>query len=145
MYAKFKERQKKLEEALVRRLGEQRQKAKEKEEQEFREKIDLAGKVEANGGLWKTVDQMQEEYRKLKENPKMGKGKLLEVIKSQILYRKKVLKQSVHAGKDWTFSNGGRMMLTPLSSNCPTSFSNLCHDILEKKHCIAKSILSSCN
>ena len=50
-----------------------------------------------------------------------GKGKLMDAIKTQMAFRRKVLHQAVHDTKDWVYSQNGSMHdVTELSTKLKT-------------------------
>ena len=102
-----KERARKIEEVLAKRLADQARVLAEKEEKVVREKEAL-GKVEAAGGLWRSGIQMEEALKKIQEEARgAGKKESIDALKNQLSYRKKVLQQTGNS-KDWTFSENGR-------------------------------------
>ena len=104
MKATFKERALKLRQKLESRLQQQQREKAEKEAQQLRDKMALQTKVEALGGLWQSVNQMEAALQVMKDNARgEGKKKRLDAIKAQMSYRKKVLQQPASAS-DWTFS-----------------------------------------
>ena len=64
----------------------------------------LQSKVEEQGGLWQSVDQMESALQAIKDGARgEAKKKRIDAIKAQMSYRKKVLQQSASA-TDFTFS-----------------------------------------
>ena len=104
----FKERTKKIEQVLERRLQEQARELVEKEERCMREKEQLVSKVESVGGLWKSGSEMEVALARIQEKARrLGKKESLDALKNQLSYRKKILLQAGNP-KDWTFSENGR-------------------------------------
>ena len=70
----FKERTKKIEQVLERRLQEQARELVEKEERCMREKEQLVSKVESVGGLWKSGSEMEVSMARIQEKAhRLGK------------------------------------------------------------------------
>ena len=107
--AKFKERQdilrQKAEEAMKRKQDE----AHQKEQQRLAEVDALREKVNDLGGVWKTEAQVDEALAKVKRGARGGKGKLVEAVKTQIAYRRKVYRQKLTDSKLWNFSENGHI------------------------------------
>ena len=100
----FKERALKIRQELESRLQRQLQEKAEKEAQQLRDKMALQSKVEEQGGLWQSVDQMESALQAIKDAARgEAKKKRIDAIKAQMSYRKKVLQQSASA-TDFTFS-----------------------------------------
>ena len=99
----FREREQKIAELRATRQREKREQLRAKEENKLRERALLIDKVEELGGLWKNEDQVKEGLAKVK-----GKGRLVEALKAQINFRRKVLQQQVLDQKDWTFSENSK-------------------------------------
>ena len=107
----FKQRQAKLEETLQRRIREQQEEKAAKEQKALREKEDLVAKVEAAGGLWRSEEEVESRILRIGESARgQGKKQILDAIKHQISYRRKILLQSTASGKDWTFSENGKAL-----------------------------------
>ena len=107
--ALFKERSAKLNETLQRRLQEMQNEKAAREEKIMREKENLVAKVEAAGGLWKTEEEVEAGVKRIKESVRgEGKKQILDALKHQISYRRKILLQSTENAKDWTFSENGK-------------------------------------
>ena len=102
MKEKYQERSQQLQQELQSRLQQQQQEAAAKEERERKERMALVRKVEAIGGVWQSIEQMNESLS-LISSKKLN----LDAIKAQMTYRKKILRQSV-AAKDFAFSESGR-------------------------------------
>ena len=103
----FKERQailrQKAEEAMKRKQEE----AQQKERQRLAEVDALTDKVNEMGGVWKTEAQVDEAMAKVKRGARGGKGKVVEAVKAQISYRRKVYRQKLTNSKLWNFSENG--------------------------------------
>ena len=111
MKEKFKARAKELEQELARRQQQQQQEKAAKETKEVEKKQALIDAVGDIGGLWKTVEQMDQELTKLREESRgEGRTKRVAAIKTQINYRKRVLVQNAAERKCWIFSENGRSL-----------------------------------
>lgn len=109
MYAKFKARQEAMEEERKANIQRLKEEARLREEKQMVDLMTLAVKVDKIGGLWTSEEAVNKELEKIKEEVRgEGKGKLLDAIKTQMAYRKKVLKQPVKEARDWTYSENGR-------------------------------------
>ena len=111
MKAKFKERQQKIMEVRAARLRERQEQEKAKEERALKKRVELLQKVEMLGGMWKSVAELEEGLKKVKGSARgEGKGKLLDALKTQIDFRRKILQQPVVDAKDWTYSENGKAL-----------------------------------
>ena len=107
--AKFKERQLALKEAAEQALEQRKNKAREDEQKRIYELVDLMAKVNGVGGIWKTSLEVDAGLSKVKQAARRGaKGKLLEALKNQLAFRKKVLKQQLSDPKLWSYSEKGQ-------------------------------------
>ena len=107
--ARFKERQSALKQAAADALQQKKVKAQEDEQKRIYELVDLTAKVNGIGGLWKSADQVDAGLAKVKQEARGGaKGKLLDALKVQLAFRKKVLKQPLTDAKLWSYSEKGR-------------------------------------
>ena len=104
----YKERQEQLvaarRESVLRQRAEQERKQREKAE----EISNLCVKLHELGGLWKTDEDIDAGIRRL--NGK--KGVILDAIKTQLHYRRKVMEQKLADSKLWNFSEG-RVQFSP--------------------------------
>ena len=90
-------------------MEQKKNEAMKKERQRLAEIDSLTDKVKALGGLWKTGAQVDEELGKVKKGSRGGKGKLIEAIKVQLSYRRKVYRQQLSDAKLWSFSENGHI------------------------------------
>ena len=98
--AQFQERERKIAELRAVRQHEKREQLQAKEEKKVRERAQLIDRVEGLGGLWKTEEQVREGLTRVKPSERgEGKGRLLEALKNQINFRRKVPQQQVHDQK----------------------------------------------
>ena len=106
---KFKERQLALKQAAEDALQARKDKALADEQKRIYELIDLTVKVNGVGGLWNSSLDVDAGLTRVKGDARgSGKGKLLEALKSQLSFRKKVLKQQISDAKLWSYSEKGR-------------------------------------
>ena len=83
--------------------------ARRKEQQRIAELAQLIAKVNALGGLWLSEKEVDEGINRAKEGARgAGKGKIMDALKAQISYRKKVYCQKISDKKLWNFSENGR-------------------------------------
>ena len=95
------------------RQREKREKKRAKEEEKVRERAELDSKKEELGGLWRTVEQIDEGLARVKAGRGEGKRRMLDALKVQIQFRRKVLLQPVLEAKDWTFSENSKPLDVP--------------------------------
>ena len=107
--ATYKQRQEKI--IIDRRASLQR--LREQKEQQQRNKaadvLNLCVKVNTLGGLWESDIDIDEGIRKL---PDSKKATVLDALKSQMQYRRKVMEQKLADVKLWNFSEA-RTQFTP--------------------------------
>ena len=90
-------------------LQQRKDKARADEQKRIHELVDLTVKINSLGGLWKTSMEVEEGLAKIRGAARGGgKGKLLEGIKTQLAFRKKVLRQPLSDPKLWSYSEKGR-------------------------------------
>ena len=107
--AKFKERQMALKLAAEQALQHRKDKARADEQKRIQELVDLTVKINSLGGLWKTTMEVDKGLAKIKGAARGGgKGKLLEGMKTQLAFRKKILCQPLSDTKLWSYSEKGR-------------------------------------
>ena len=76
-----------------------------KESQRVAELVELDNKVHLLGGVWKTVAEVDAGLAAVKQGARGGgKGKMVEALKTQINFRRKVLRQRLDDLKLWNFS-----------------------------------------
>ena len=86
---KYQERDKQRKQLLESRLQQQQQEKLAKDTRESNKRLELAQKIEQCGGLWQSGQQMAESLSKF-----ATKKLKMEAIKTQIQYRKVILRQS---------------------------------------------------
>ena len=75
----------------------------------MQELMTLVAKVEQLGGLWISPEAVDSALSELQHSGRgQAKGKQVEALKTQLTYRKKMLRQPVVDPKQWTFSENGR-------------------------------------
>ena len=112
LISQFKERKKDIEEGQKRRLEEQQEEVRQKEEKAAAEKAKLVARVEEMGGVWQSGEEVDEKIKAIKEGSRGESiGKVREALKTQINYRRQILKQPVKVPGDWKFSVNGRPCL----------------------------------
>jgi hypothetical protein len=91
--SKFKERQNAIRVEREAIFEAQKEAAQRKEQQQYQALYELSEKVEIQGGLWKKEEDVDTAIEKIEESGR-GKclGKKLEAVKTQMLFRKLVLK-----------------------------------------------------
>ena len=105
----FRERELEIAKVRAERLEAKRAKMKKKEEDKANERLRLQEQIE-DVGLWKSEEAVTVGLAKVKESARgEGKGKLLEALKRQINFRRKVLRQPILDPKDWAFSEGQKL------------------------------------
>ena len=98
-----------MKQAAEQALEQRKNKAREDEQKRIYELVDLMTKVNGVGGIWKTSLEVDGGLARVKQAARGGaKGKLLEALKIQLAFRKKVLKQQLSDQKVWSYSEKGR-------------------------------------
>ena len=111
----YRERARKIAELQQNRQQEKWEKKRAKENAKVREREELDAKKEELGGLWRTVEQVDEGLARVKDAGRgEGKGRMLDALKVQIQFRKKVLQQPVVNPKDWTITENSKTLDVPV-------------------------------
>ena len=85
---------------------------RQKEAKTAAEKAKLVEKVEEMGGVWWSGEEVDEKIQAIKAGSRGESiGKVREALKTQISYRRQILKQPVKDAADWNFSVNGRPSL----------------------------------
>ena len=100
----YRERRDEVQRARRENLEKERAEKEKKEQESLAEKERLVKTVEAIGGLWTTPETIEAGLERVAAERRGDKAKL-DAIKSQILYRKKVMGQNIPA-KSRNFSQG---------------------------------------
>ena len=116
--ATYRERQRLIAETRRQNLEKQRVETERRCVAKAMEVANISSQLEAQGGLWESNDEVDEGLRRLKTTKK---SVILQAIKVQLLYRRKVKNQKITDTKLWNFSEAGvafppDQMITKLKS-----------------------------
>ena len=106
--AAYKERQAQIMDARRENVLRLRAERERKQRERAEEISHLCIKLQECGGLWKTDDDIDAGIQRLGGK----KGAMLDAIKTQLHYRRKVMEQKLADSKLWNFSEG-RVQFTP--------------------------------
>ena len=105
--ARFREREKEINDLRAKRLEEKREKVRAKAAKTMSDRRALIAKVNAMGGLWETEEELKRGVEKAKSGGRgQGKTRVIAAIKSQMAYRRQILEQPVIDKTDWSYSEG---------------------------------------
>ena len=112
--ARFRQREKEINDLRARRLEEKREKVRAKAAKVMNDRRALIAKVNAMGGLWESEEELRQGLEKVKnEGRGEGKTRLLAALKSQMAYRRQILEQPVIDKADWSYSQGSKACDVP--------------------------------